>query len=56
MNSTIQPEGWHNWNKPDAEKTTFYAEFNSKGSGAIGKKSFMVASINKRRKKKIYSK
>lgn len=34
LNSTIRPEGWHNWNKPDAEKTTFYAEFNSKGSGA----------------------
>lgn len=33
MNSTIKPEGWHNWNKPDAEKTTFYAEFNSKGTG-----------------------
>ncbi|WPO89393.1 pectinesterase family protein [Chryseobacterium indologenes] len=34
INSTIKPEGWHNWSKPDAEKTTFYAEFNSKGSGA----------------------
>ncbi|MCS4302762.1 pectinesterase family protein [Chryseobacterium sp. BIGb0232] len=34
LNSTIKPEGWHNWSKPDAEKTTFYAESNSKGSGA----------------------
>lgn len=34
INSTIKPEGWHNWSKPDAEKTTFYGEFNSKGSGA----------------------
>lgn len=34
MNATIQPEGWHNWSKPDAEKTTFYAELNSKGAGA----------------------
>ncbi|KFF11848.1 pectin esterase [Chryseobacterium soli] len=34
MNSTIKPEGWHNWNKPDAEKTTLYAEYNSKGAGA----------------------
>lgn len=34
MNSTIRPEGWHNWSKPDAEKTTFYGEFNSKGKGA----------------------
>lgn len=34
INSTIKSEGWHNWNKPDAEKTTFYGEFNSKGTGA----------------------
>lgn len=34
MNATIKPEGWHNWSKPDAEKTTFYAELNSKGAGA----------------------
>lgn len=27
-------EGWHNWNKPDAEKTAFYAEYNSTGPGA----------------------
>lgn len=38
INSTIKPEGWHNWSKPDAEKTTFYAEFNSKGSGANNSK------------------
>jgi len=34
MNSSIKQEGWHNWSKPDAEKTTFYGEFNSKGTGA----------------------
>ncbi|MDR6370141.1 pectinesterase [Chryseobacterium bernardetii] len=34
LNSTIKPEGWHNWSKPDAEKTTFYAESHSKGTGA----------------------
>ncbi|MDQ0595554.1 pectinesterase [Chryseobacterium ginsenosidimutans] len=34
INSTIKTEGWHNWSKPDAEKTTFYAEFNSKGAGS----------------------
>ncbi|MBO5279166.1 MAG: pectin methylesterase [Lachnospiraceae bacterium] len=26
--------GWHNWNKPEAESTTFYAEYESKGPGA----------------------
>lgn len=38
IDSTIKPEGWHNWSKPDAEKTTFYAEYNSKGSGASTEK------------------
>lgn len=38
INSTIKPEGWHNWNKPDAEKTTFYGEFSSKGNGANASK------------------
>jgi pectinesterase len=27
MNSTIKPEGWHNWNKPDAEKTMLKKDF-----------------------------
>lgn len=31
---SILPEGWHNWNKPDAEKTSFYGEYNSTGKGA----------------------
>ncbi|MBW3524515.1 pectinesterase family protein [Chryseobacterium sp. NKUCC03_KSP] len=34
IDSIIKKEGWHNWSKPDAEKTTFYAEYNSKGDGA----------------------
>lgn len=34
MDSHILPEGWHNWNKPDAERTAFYAEYNSLGAGA----------------------
>ncbi|WP_181307034.1 pectinesterase family protein [Rufibacter sp. XAAS-G3-1] len=34
----IRPEGWHNWSKPEAEKTTFYAEYNSKGPGAAPEK------------------
>ena len=33
----ILKEGWHNWNKPYAEKTTFYAEYGSKGPGAASK-------------------
>lgn len=34
LDRQIKPEGWHNWNKPDAEKTAFYAEYNSTGPGA----------------------
>ncbi|AKQ45076.1 pectin esterase [Rufibacter radiotolerans] len=34
MGAFIRPEGWHNWKKPEAEKTTFYAEYKSKGPGA----------------------
>ncbi|ULC59023.1 pectate lyase [Flaviramulus sp. BrNp1-15] len=33
MGNHILPEGWHNWKKPDAEKTTFYAEYNNLGAG-----------------------
>jgi len=39
MGAFIKPEGWHNWDKPDAEKITFFAEYKNAGSGA---------SINKR--------
>ncbi|CAN5913894.1 hypothetical protein BH24BAC1_BH24BAC1_38490 [soil metagenome] len=34
MGNQIKPEGWHNWNKPEAEKTAYYAEYRSTGPGA----------------------
>ncbi|MFN8258109.1 MAG: pectate lyase [Bacteroidales bacterium] len=34
----IRPEGWHNWSKPEAEKTCYYAEFENTGQGADIKK------------------
>nr|WP_192348299.1 pectinesterase family protein [Algoriphagus sp. Y33] len=34
MGDHIKPEGWHNWNKPNAEQTAFYAEYASRGPGA----------------------
>ncbi|HVZ48054.1 MAG TPA: pectinesterase family protein [Gemmatimonadaceae bacterium] len=34
MSEAVRPEGWHNWNKPQAEQTTFYAESGSTGPGA----------------------
>ncbi|MXN90738.1 pectin esterase [Flavobacterium sp. Sd200] len=33
MGSDIKPEGWHNWSKPEAEKESFYAEYNCSGAG-----------------------
>ncbi|HUP60670.1 MAG TPA: pectate lyase [Thermoanaerobaculia bacterium] len=34
MSAVVRPEGWHNWNKPEAEATVFYAESGSTGAGA----------------------
>lgn len=34
LGSHILQEGWHNWSKPEAEKTSYYAEFANKGEGA----------------------
>ena len=34
MSEVIWPEGWNNWNKPEAERTARYAEFHSTGPGA----------------------
>jgi len=36
MGPHIKPEGWHNWNKPDAEKTAFFAEYKNTGPGSKG--------------------
>lgn len=34
MSLAVRPEGWHNWNFPDREKTVRYAEYASTGPGA----------------------
>jgi pectinesterase len=34
LDKQIKKEGWHNWDKPDAEKTAYYAEYVSTGPGA----------------------
>lgn len=38
MGNHIKPEGWHNWSKPEAENTAFYAEYDSSGQGAAPEK------------------
>lgn len=37
LGSHIRPEGWHNWKKPEAEKSARYGEWSSKGEGANDK-------------------
>ena len=34
LGAHIRPEGWHDWSKPHAHKTVFYAEYRCDGSGA----------------------
>ena len=34
LGSHIRPEGWHDWNKPQAHALCFYAEYNNDGPGA----------------------
>lgn len=34
LGAHILPEGWDNWKSPDREKTSYYAEYQSKGPGA----------------------
>lgn len=38
LDAKIRPEGWHNWNRPEAESTVLYAEYNSTGPGGNGAK------------------
>ncbi len=34
MSEVVRPVGWHNWNKPERESTTRYAEFGTTGARA----------------------
>ncbi|WP_462413054.1 pectinesterase family protein [Neobacillus sp. Marseille-QA0830] len=45
MGDHIKQEGWHNWDKPNAEQTTFYAEYNSRGPGGCMDKRVPWAKI-----------
>ena len=45
MGEHIKKEGWHNWNKPQAEQTVFYAESNNSGPGYTPSKRVKWAKI-----------
>ena len=34
MSEAVRPEGWHNWDRPEREKTARYEEFGNTGPGA----------------------
>jgi pectinesterase len=34
MSEAVRPEGWHNWGRPQREKTARYSEYKSSGPGA----------------------
>lgn len=55
IDNIIKSEGWHNWKKPDAEKTSFYAEFNSKGAGSNPKERAVWSHQLTRKEAKEYS-
>lgn len=55
ISNVIKPEGWHNWNKPDAEKTTFYGEYNSKGIGSDRKQRVSWSHQLSKKEAKEYS-
>ena len=34
MSEVVRPEGWHNWDRPERERTSRFVEFGSQGPGA----------------------
>lgn len=52
----ILPEGWNNWSKPEAEKGTFYAEFQNAGEGFKTDSRVKWSHQLSKKKRKIYDK
>ncbi len=55
MGKHIKAEGWNDWSKPEVPKTTFYAEFNSKGEGFQPTKRVVWSHRLKKSEAKRYS-
>ena len=45
IDTHIHKEGWHDWNKPHAHATTFFAEYNNHGPGADTSKRASFAHV-----------
>jgi pectin methylesterase-like acyl-CoA thioesterase/lysophospholipase L1-like esterase len=45
MGEHIREEGWHNWDKQHAQKSIFYAEYNSRGPGGCMEKRVHWANL-----------
>ena len=35
LGAHIRPEGWHDWSRPEAQRTAYYAEQGNRGPGAV---------------------
>ncbi len=55
LSTHILPEGWHNWSKPEAEKTTFYAEYKNYGKSFKPKKRVEWSHQLKKRESEAYT-
>lgn len=53
MGAHIRPEGWHDWGKPAAHETAFYAEYGSTGAGAAGERAAWSHRLTKREAREI---
>jgi pectinesterase len=55
MGKHIKPEGWSNWSKPEAESTSFYAEYNCTGEGFLPQKRVLWSHQLKKSEAKKYT-
>lgn len=53
LGAHIRPEGWHDWNKPQAHKRAFYAESGSTGPGAVGERVKWSHRLTKKQAEKV---
>lgn len=56
LTAAIAAEGWHNWNKKEAEQSSFFAEFRNSGKGAKPDLRVKWAHQLSRKEAKKYSK